>query len=206
MSDIKAPVYNSPPVVGQKYPVLCVLVHLVYSYFPISSMEELSSEDMWVPIYGPPHKDLHVLKVGSPGPTHYHVDTRFLTKAQAAKLDSAKNRNMNICARIIMDRSRDKVLPEMQFEVKELECVATQPVMAARTVNDFTNESAYQTYCRFTSCLENDFAGAKMVNMVCPHQGMSLSGCPVVGGLVQCPLHGLKWNIKTGNLVPYYTK
>ena len=36
---------------------------------------------------------------------------------------------------------------------------------------------------------------------ICPHRGADLSKVPVVDGCVTCPLHGLKWNASTGELV-----
>ncbi|MBN4061710.1 Rieske 2Fe-2S domain-containing protein [Bacteroidales bacterium AH-315-I05] len=32
--------------------------------------------------------------------------------------------------------------------------------------------------------------------------GHDLSQCPVMKGVIECPLHGLQFNAKTGDLVP----
>lgn len=38
--------------------------------------------------------------------------------------------------------------------------------------------------------------------LICPHRGADLSHCPPdEHGVVECPMHGVKWNIHTGQMV-----
>lgn len=46
------------------------------------------------------------------------------------------------------------------------------------------------------------FDGMKAHNMRCPHQGFDLSQCPVKNGVIECPLHGLKFRKKTMTVIP----
>lgn len=50
--------------------------------------------------------------------------------------------------------------------------------------------------------LEPHFQDQKLCGDRCPHQGFSLKGFPVAeDGTIVCPLHGLKWDTKTGAMV-----
>ena len=54
--------------------------------------------------------------------------------------------------------------------------------------------------------LERRYANAKLTGenaMRCPHKGVNLEGVEADGdGTVECPLHGLRWCIRTGRLRP----
>lgn len=39
--------------------------------------------------------------------------------------------------------------------------------------------------------------------MKCPHRGHDLRTCPVVNGVIECPLHGLVFDAKTGKNLGY---
>jgi hypothetical protein len=51
------------------------------------------------------------------------------------------------------------------------------------------------------NALEKSCADLTMRNMTCPHRGMPLESCPRDGDVVTCPGHGLRWNVKTGEMV-----
>jgi hypothetical protein len=51
--------------------------------------------------------------------------------------------------------------------------------------------------------LEKSCSGLTMQNMTCPHRGTPLESCSPDGDVVTCPAHGLRWNVKTGELVPH---
>ena len=48
------------------------------------------------------------------------------------------------------------------------------------------------------------YRDARLVNgTICPHRGADLRGMkPDADGCVRCPLHSLRWNLKTGRLAP----
>lgn len=52
--------------------------------------------------------------------------------------------------------------------------------------------------------METAYVGCKLAaGRVCPHRGYDLSREPVnADGTITCPLHGLRWNAATGELVP----
>jgi|SRR5882757_854970 len=45
------------------------------------------------------------------------------------------------------------------------------------------------------------YKDVKMHDMICPHKKANLKSCQVINDTVECPCHGLKWNVKTGSLV-----
>ena len=50
--------------------------------------------------------------------------------------------------------------------------------------------------------LSKAYRDARLVNgTICPHRGADLRGIkPDADGCVRCPLHSLRWNMKTGRL------
>ncbi len=55
---------------------------------------------------------------------------------------------------------------------------------------------------RWFSNLESAFDGQRLKpGMICPHKGVCLKGVTVIDGVVQCPAHGLRWDVETGALV-----
>lgn len=50
--------------------------------------------------------------------------------------------------------------------------------------------------------LETEFRNVKMKCMTCPHRGMNLKDGHRKGDTVVCHGHGLKWNVKTGEMIP----
>jgi nitrite reductase/ring-hydroxylating ferredoxin subunit len=59
-------------------------------------------------------------------------------------------------------------------------------------------EESIEVYRKTLLAMKPD---TKMKYMKCPHQGYDMSDCDIVAGVVQCPLHGLKWNVQMGESV-----
>lgn len=54
----------------------------------------------------------------------------------------------------------------------------------------------------FCAQLEPLYRHGRLKNNICPHKGANLSGCaPDEYGRVICPLHGLRWDKATGEMV-----
>lgn len=51
--------------------------------------------------------------------------------------------------------------------------------------------------------LEMAYSGQRLKRgLVCPHKGTDLSTIKPDGMVITCPLHGLRWNVRTGELAP----
>ena len=62
-------------------------------------------------------------------------------------------------------------------------------------------------HMRWMGTLENAYAGANAKrpdgSMVCPHRGAPLDDLGTRGGCIECPLHGLRWHPRTGEMIPW---
>ena len=150
----------------------------------------------WVPIMGPEHQDAEI--IGFPY-RHWHVDWRFAGQRMftaAKKEHPGRNHESDVYNYVLMrfasfDRSEDLRNPFVEtgeVVVRRMQCKRAFPA--------YPHERA-----RWLPRLEEHCAGLKMRGMVCPHRGVPLEGCPTDGDVVQCPGHGLRWNVKTGELV-----
>lgn len=119
---------------------------------------------------------------GQPKP-HYHVDWRFMPEK-------------------IIQEQRDFY----NFEEKEKEYF--MPVMEYETIEELYMDWEYlrdhyfpetNTFSDLRKFMEEK--KARMKKMRCPHHKTNLTSCKPVNDVVTCPQHGLKWNIKTGELV-----
>lgn len=54
--------------------------------------------------------------------------------------------------------------------------------------------------------LESAYANCRLKpGNVCPHRGIDLTPFEDADGIAVCPGHGLKWNLRTGEPVPYHS-
>lgn len=117
---------------------------------------------------------------------HYHIDWRFMPEFE---LEAHSNWNNNIYKKAYCNNS--------EFFT---------PITKDEVIREYYNCFQYLRDNRkfpewgFPS-LEKAMKNCKMVNMKCPHHGTNLVSCKPVDGVVTCPQHGLKWNVKTGELV-----
>jgi len=136
---------------------------------------------IWRPIFANSHKDSpkHALNK-----EHYHQDWRFVLEEYiTAQRDVFSLYNLHLG--------------------KNSEYFA--PIIKEDVVDEQYKEREYFRHfepfeAEFGS-LKNDIKKAKMKRMICPHHKTSLKSCKAVNGIIQCPQHGLKWNVKTGDLV-----
>ena len=137
------------------------------------------------PVLGPRHSDKEI--IGFPH-VHYHVDWRFVSKSV---LHSVANFGRQTLFGIVVHRGAETdFLPA--------------PVMRRRKcIRGF---EALGTFPRapWLRELESVYASRRLENLVCPHRGIPLVGCPREGNVVTCPGHGLRWNLTTGELHPTY--
>jgi len=182
------------PVIGRMYRVPCIEYPTIYQ-----------GPTMWVPVYGPPHEDREI--IGFPH-QHYHVDIRFMSVRGLARYSG----RINILEELLSYPMTVPVVIAPSLEA------GTQPARVAvspfpilkrrkcyREMPDFPGpvERRLQGFCRsFGPLLEDTYQGCqlKLDNPICPHRGFRLAGLPQKDGLVVCPGHGLRWDLRTGQM------
>ena len=142
---------------------------------------------------------------------HYHVDYRFLNAECRESILSPRGvslafsviiTSMNIANGGVRrggvpaftqtdhhgtERMRED---DSWFRVRRLKCKAQWPEYPRRLA-------------RWLRDLERAYQGQKLRNgRFCSHKGTDLSTIKPDGDVVTCPLHGLCWNVRTGELVP----
>lgn len=133
------------------------------------------SAGRWLPIIGPLHEDAEIVKFEY---LHWHIDWRFVSGRFLSSTDSVSRRS--VLARVLVLDVFHEVI------IRKMKCKRAMP--------EFPNAS-------WLVELEPLFARCRLSrDLVCPHRGIPLAGCPVKDGLVVCPGHGLRWNVTTGEL------
>lgn len=116
--------------------------------------------------------------------SHYHIDWRFMPEAEVNEHHSYQVSNY-------------------RYKLKNAEYFS--PIMESEAVGEFFSPWRYKRDYQFPEgtfkLLEAAMKGTKMKKMKCPHHGTNLVSCRIVDDVVTCPQHGLKWNVKTGELV-----
>ena len=159
----------------------------------------------WWPILGKPHRDAEILQVPQ---MHSHVDWRFVPEEQYRWAVE------RLCEKIgwalrgsMVDEPPDYVHQELlgtaiftekaEIEVRKTTCLrehlprwlpGPKPVGWRRTL-----AGAYW------KPLKRNRDG----QLLCPHRGMDLDEVAIGrDGILECPIHGLRWDTATGNPVP----
>lgn len=150
----------------------------------------------WVPIIGPEHRDAEI--IGFPY-RHWHVDWRFAGLrmfAAAKREDFIRGGNGAVYNYVVQrfaafDQKEDERNPFVvtgEVVMRSMQCKREWPAYP-------------HARAKWLGSLQDACSQLKMKNMVCPHRGLPLQGCPKDGDVVTCPGHGLRWNVKTGELV-----
>ena len=198
-----------PYEVGRFYQVPCVrAVWLKMSFKP-----------QWWPVLGPAHTDAEIIKFPY---HHFHVDYRFLTKRQRQHADAHRVSSLNhtvFAYPITVSSVWPEGVTEEEFmarpERRELArglikggVLPKMPPMdptwyRTRRKRCSGEYPAYPPTTTWLRELEEAYKDSRLSeSMVCPHRGADLSGFrPNDDGIVTCPLHGLKWHVRTGKLV-----
>lgn len=148
---------------------------------------------MWMPIIGPLHRDIEILKFP---PEHWHVDWRFAPE-RALKLCRYKQPYSEVVQVLAYDHCdwmpADQKYPQIEggVEMKRMRCKRAWPQYPHTLIQR-----------HWGPALEKAFSECKLKpGLICPHRGISLEGAHREGDVVTCPGHGLRWNVKTGELV-----
>lgn len=168
------PVFESELTIGKFYSV--PTVHGLFGY----------KWDDW-PVLGPAHDDQEI--IGFPY-VHYHYDFRFFNADQWAFALRYTGGTPN---KMVMSHNPD--CPETK-----LGAIAFRRRKCAREYPRFPLPT-YKGKWGWLPALIEKYKDAVVKDWICPHRGASLRGLPVdEAGCVTCPLHGLRWNIETGQM------
>ena len=172
----------------------------------------------WVPVLGPWHNDEKLLAFK---PDHYHPDLRFVSDAMLARASgspaaprSGSPQAYPIVVEQIMPTTQPDPASRNDFMYGY---VHKHPDLVKLPPRDETWFRIRRMKCKRASLgfpahlpaamiwqarLCEAYADAKLKpGRVCPHRGADLSTIPPdENGVVQCPLHGLFWNVETGRL------
>jgi hypothetical protein len=172
-------------VIGECYLVDCICLDKTDDpQFDVRVLEEWNRY-RYLPILGPPHTD-EVIKAdgslvkGDLGfiPAHYHLDQRFMTDKQI------KERVILFVESFLKHTSDPLERLNQPQRLREI----TRPMKCLR--NDFPNKVILRHIAR-------RYYDAIAIHDRCPHRGCYLGNLPVHNNCVQCPMHGLKFNVHT---------
>ena len=164
----------------------------------------------WWPVLGTTHDDTQILKFERP---HRHVDFRFLRKTDRGMLYSPGTPiHPAFIIPIIMVAPdlpwyRDPYSPLDQIPLSKLPLADLPVTTYFRTMRRRFNQPWPRhpgQIFPWMSDLEQAYNQARLSETgFCPHQGTDLSGyTPDQAGIIECPLHGLRWDAATGALQP----
>jgi hypothetical protein len=163
--------------VGRMYLVPCMHTSLSGSFLP-----------EWVPVIGPRHTDEEHLKFPH---EHYHIDWRFVSDAT---YQSALGEVSGVVHGTVLTNTHGKHRVEGCAVLKRRMCKRLMPDHPARPRENWVAlELAQRSTCN----------RLKPGN-ICPHRGIDLTPFAKPDGTAICPGHGLKWNLRTGELLSHH--
>ena len=186
-------------LVGHKYRVPCIRATW------------LGIGPCWWPVNGPRHEDSEHLDFDE---QHWHIDQRFITRAVWDGMHSRISGFRNVYGVPLMlfsiaPRGHNSVNKEVNGEQPE-ECYL-------KYLNGLPRETWFKrlrrVYLReyeFEPMMENlrkklrpGFEGTRLNldRRICPHKGADLSRIPDQDGVIECPLHGLRFCTHTGETI-----
>lgn len=166
-------------VIGQFYAVPCMFVEpsraRLASFIPSSG---------WLPVLGPQHEDAEHLNFPH---QHYHIDWRFVPESNFHRTRGGFAPVHTFVLTSTNDRGELTGAPVL----RRRKCVREMPSHPAAVNQRWANLEIAQ----FERCNK-----LKPGN-ICPHRGIDLTPFAMSDGTAICPGHGLRWNLKTGELM-----
>ena len=181
----------------------------------------ISETPTWIPVNGPMHHDEEIINIGF---FHWHLDWRFLSKKQMESIKAQGYGSwnapredevfINIIADIHPDLGHEWIRENQRRPDEGWDFLEDLPVSTIRTetyirLKPRRYNGEYPPYPEefmmrgWLPELEQAYRDHRIKeNLICPHKGGDLRGSPVVDGKVTCPLHGLRWDLRTGKLAP----
>lgn len=179
---------DGPPTVGKLYLVPAVLMARFFG-----------KPEIWWPVVGPMHTDVEFFNFQRP---HYHVDVRFLTTRHRRQIGGGNRfTDCPFGAALAVPVSASYALnspdapPPPEPVLRGMQCRRLGVAYPyAKTVQVAALNEAYRH-----DRARRNAAG----HLICPHRGARIDQLPPdANGIVTCPLHGLRINLRTGACVP----
>lgn len=179
---------TEPPIVGKFYMVPCVRKP--------DQNREWGEASGWVPILGPRHSDEEIIGFSI---LHYHYDPRFLTPSQWDRIVHAGTvaaRPHRLFAAPLIDGLAQFGPPVL----RPRKCHRLMPRVPFSDADKQWQKEGKEFWLR---PLEEHYASKRVTCGKCPHRGLPLLSLPREPGtdIVTCVGHGLRWDLKTGELV-----
>lgn len=170
---------QQPYIVGKYYNVPTVYGELFYYHAH------------W-PVIGPKHEDAEIINFPW---HHYHIDWRFVPQ----RLLSRVGYYFTDPGSPHLPGQRSLATP-LAEALRRNDAGLPAPVMRRLKCK---REFAPYPKAHFIGALEKKFVGCRLKkDHICPHRGVPLDSLPRdENGVVQCPAHGLRWNLRTGEIV-----
>ena len=182
------------PVVGTFYRRPCVRAH-----WPTNRIR-------WLPILGPVHSDPEHIRAEF---QHVHVDYRFLnTEIREYLSRLVRKFPDDLLHKRIYSTPISFVTPhdyEKPVALDEIHRLEIDPA-SWMSVRPRKYQGPYPPYpyenVSWLHGLSEAYADRTLINgHICPHRGAELTGIvPDEDGVVTCPLHGLRWCLRTGRI------
>ena len=173
----------------------------------------------WIAVLGPHHEDGELLGFHH---EHFHVDYRFLpadlrtedynnehTLGGLGPFHAVFNMAVTLVAPALPDdhplrQGQPYGYPRLPLHLAlEREDIPLKSWYRTRRTKFKVPYPAYPGPVRWTSDIEAAYKDVQLrQGMICPHRGADLSGLEIKDGVVECPLHGLRWRVETGRMEP----
>lgn len=156
--------------------------------------------DTW-PVIGPKHEDTEYINFDH---QHYHFDFRFMTTAQLTRMRKhisftgyASDGDGALYSQVLILHDE-----RFGFRFTGEHLNSSLPLPVVKRLKCRRAMPAYTVQPGWLPALNQAYAGKFLVSgHICPHRGADLTGLAVDdAGCVTCPLHGLKFDMKTGRL------
>jgi hypothetical protein len=147
-----------------------------------------SEPGLWLPIFGGLHEDADIIGFQW---QHWHIDWRFASNKfmERASYKWEHRYDKSFFARVVRERDLADGIT-----IKRRKCLRQMPDFPSQVEWMLELEKEYRNHV-LSDCLK------------CPHRGANLSAMvPDENGLVVCPMHGLRWNVKSRTLFPRVMK
>lgn len=177
------------PAIGETYLVPCIRAA---SFAPMeaSTLALCVAEDgEFMPVIGTKHNDA---RYGFGAVTHYHFDYRFLRQGLMDWIDLRRSGLTGP-----PESPLDWVLPEQALHE---DFAHLEPMVCLREMPEhefFHNSNVW--------LLQPHFKDKRIdpKDPMCAHHKVCLASLKAKDGAVTCPAHGLRWNLKSGELIPH---